>query len=64
MAKNKIPFFEFIKTLNKIGVGEIVLNSIDRDGLMKGYDIDTIKKFDKFRYPVNCFRRCRFVFRY
>ena len=42
--KNKIPFFEFIKTLNKIGVGEIVLNSIDRDGLMKGYDIDTIKK--------------------
>tara|TARA_B100002051_G_scaffold261542_1_gene283165 strand:+ start:230 stop:1009 length:780 start_codon:yes stop_codon:yes gene_type:complete len=42
--KINILFYDFIKTLNEIGVGEIVLNSIDNDGLMNGYDINTIKK--------------------
>lgn len=31
---------EFAKQLQGFGVGEIVLNSIDRDGEMKGYDLD------------------------
>jgi cyclase len=31
---------EFSKQLQGLGVGEIVLNSIDRDGEMKGYDFD------------------------
>jgi len=31
---------EFSKQIEGLGVGEIVLNSIDRDGEMKGYDFD------------------------
>lgn len=31
---------EFSVQLEKLGVGEIVLNSVDRDGLMKGYDLE------------------------
>jgi cyclase len=36
--------FEFVKLLEKKGAGEIFLNSVDRDGTGKGYDIDLIKK--------------------
>jgi cyclase len=36
--------FEFVKKAQKLGAGEIVINSIDKDGLMKGYDLDLIKK--------------------
>lgn len=36
--------FKFIEELAKLEIGEIVLNSIDRDGKMKGYDIDTVSK--------------------
>ena len=35
---------EFAAELEKIGVGEIVINSIDQDGQMKGYDFDLIGK--------------------
>ena len=35
---------EFAAELEKLGVGEIVINSIDYDGQMKGYDIDLIGK--------------------
>jgi cyclase len=35
---------DFAKELQEMGVGEILLNSIDRDGTMKGYDIEIIKK--------------------
>jgi cyclase len=31
---------EFARELQDLGVGEIVLNSIDRDGEMKGYDLE------------------------
>jgi len=34
---------EHIETLVKYGAGEILINSVDRDGSMKGYDIDLIK---------------------
>jgi len=37
--------------LNEIGIGEIFLNSIDRDGCMQGYDIDLIKKISS---RINC----------
>ncbi|MCC7149993.1 MAG: imidazole glycerol phosphate synthase subunit HisF [Saprospiraceae bacterium] len=33
----------FLKELNDIGVGEIVINSIDRDGTMEGYDNTLVK---------------------
>lgn len=31
---------EFAKRLEDAGVGEIVVNSVDRDGMMAGYDLD------------------------
>ena len=31
--------------IEQMGVGELILNSIDRDGTMKGYDLDLIKMF-------------------
>ena len=33
-----------MKKLNEAGVGEIILHSISRDGMMNGYDIEMIKK--------------------
>jgi len=44
--KIKIDLIDFIEEVQQLGVGEIVINSIDKDGTMKGYDfnlIDTIK---------------------
>jgi cyclase len=35
---------EFARQLEMYGAGEIVLNSIDRDGIMKGYDLDLVGK--------------------
>lgn len=37
-----IKLQEFLQRLDKIGVGEIVINSIDRDGKMEGYDLALI----------------------
>ena len=34
----------FAEKAQKLGAGEILINSIDKDGLMKGYDIDLIDK--------------------
>lgn len=34
---------DFVTQLNEIGVGEIVINSIDQDGQMKGYDLSLIE---------------------
>jgi cyclase len=39
-----IGLYDFVKKLNEINIGEIVLNSIERDGTMQGYDIDVSKK--------------------
>jgi cyclase len=35
---------EFITNLQKLGAGEIVINSIDNDGTMQGYNLDLIDK--------------------
>lgn len=35
---------EFARELEKLGAGEIVLNSIDNDGMMKGYDLALVRK--------------------
>lgn len=34
----------YIKEIENLGAGEIIINSIDRDGTMKGYDLDLINK--------------------
>jgi cyclase len=40
----KLDLFGFVKVLEKLEVGEILLNSIDRDGMMNGYDLEVIEK--------------------
>lgn len=35
---------EFAKLLNEIGIGELVINNVDRDGMMNGYDFDLVDK--------------------
>lgn len=42
--------FEFAARIEKLGAGEIVINSIDNDGAMKGYDLDLV---DNLRKSVN-----------
>ena len=37
--KSKKQLFEFLAELENIGIGELVINSIDNDGVMKGYDL-------------------------
>ncbi len=39
--------FSFLKIMEDLGAGEIVINSIDRDGCMNGYDIKLISKIKK-----------------
>ena len=43
-TKADILLNDFIEKLNEIGVGEIVINSIDKDGTMDGYDVELIDK--------------------
>ena len=44
-----------LKNLEKIGVGEILLQSIDRDGFGRGYDLDTLDfTLENSRTPVIC----------
>jgi cyclase len=39
--------------MEKMGAGEIIINSIDRDGTMQGYDLDLVRKVaDAVRVPV------------
>jgi cyclase len=35
---------KFAKELEQLGAGEIIINSIDEDGVMKGYDLNLIDK--------------------
>jgi cyclase len=42
-ATGKNPF-DLIKKYQDLGVGEIVINNIDNDGMMKGYDITLLEK--------------------
>ncbi|URQ73761.1 AglZ/HisF2 family acetamidino modification protein [SAR86 cluster bacterium] len=37
--KTKINLDQYIDSIQKNGAGELILNSIDNDGMMKGYDI-------------------------
>lgn len=45
--------FKFAEEAQKLGAGEIVINSIDKDGVMKGYDMDLISKIrEKITVPM------------
>lgn len=44
---------ELARQAEKLGVGEILLNSVDRDGMMTGYDIELVRKVaDTVSIPV------------
>lgn len=46
LTQTELDPVEWAKEVEKRGAGEIFLNSIDRDGMAEGYDIDLIKKVD------------------
>lgn len=49
----KIDALEFGKKMEKLGAGEILLNSIDMDGTKQGYDIKLNKKFsEELNIPI------------
>lgn len=49
---NKSPI-ELAKEAEQLGVGEIIINSIDRDGMMQGYDIPLVRGVvDSVKVPV------------
>lgn len=51
----KIGIVEYVEEVQKLGVGEILLNSIDDDGMMSGYDLETIRRVTGIaNVPVIC----------
>jgi cyclase len=42
--KHKISLIDFCQQAQSLGAGEIILNSIDRDGEMQGYDLDLARR--------------------
>ena len=48
-----IELMQFISEMEELGVGEVVINSIERDGLMNGYDLGLIKDVEnKVNIPL------------
>jgi len=48
-----IEVLEFGQRMEKSGAGEVLLNSVDRDGMKTGYDLQLLKHVsDKIRIPV------------
>ena len=51
-ATGKHPL-ELALQMEKMGAGEIIINSIDQDGMMKGYDLNLVEKIrDSLRIPL------------
>lgn len=51
--KIKSTLYEVITYFEKLGVGEIFLNSIDHDGMMAGFDVELIKMVsDRLSIPL------------
>jgi cyclase len=46
-SKQKIDLITAVKKMQDLGAGEIILNNIDRDGTMQGYDVEPINKVSK-----------------
>ena len=45
--------FDFAEKAQQLGAGEIIINSIDQDGVMKGYDLTLIDKIrEKISLPL------------
>tara|TARA_B100000900_G_scaffold416188_1_gene449823 strand:+ start:130 stop:915 length:786 start_codon:yes stop_codon:yes gene_type:complete len=45
--------FNFVEQAQQLGAGEIIINSIDKDGVMKGYDLNLIDRVrEKITIPL------------
>lgn len=54
-TRRKIDLDDHLDRLQRLGAGEIVLNSIDRDGTMTGYDISLVRKVaNRMSVPLIC----------
>ncbi len=49
--KHKPGLMDFCQQVEALGAGEIVINHIDRDGMMQGYDLDLARRL---RAAVSC----------
>lgn len=50
---SKTPFLNYIKHIEELGAGEILINNVDLDGTQKGYDIDLLKQVVNYvKIPV------------
>jgi len=55
-----LELFQFLKLLENCGAGEIMINSVDRDGMMNGYDLELAKKVsNNLSIPVIFCGGCR-----
>ncbi len=53
LEKTRLNPVEWAKKVENLGAGEIIINSIDRDGMMQGYDLDLTKTIaDQVGIPV------------
>lgn len=49
---DKVPV-ELAREAERLGAGEIIINSVDRDGMMQGYDIELVRSVaDAVKIPV------------
>lgn len=49
---DKVPA-ELAREAERLGAGEIIINSVDRDGMMQGYDIELVRSVaDAVKIPV------------
>ncbi len=45
--------FSYLDEISDLGPGEMILTSIDHDGMMSGYDVPTLKKInEKYSIPI------------
>ena len=52
--KHKLNLLAFVAEIQRLGAGEIVINSIDRDGTMTGYDLKLAKQVrDAVTTPIS-----------
>jgi len=42
-TRTDLDLLEHVANLERLGAGEILVNSIDRDGMMQGYDVDLVR---------------------
>ena len=54
-AGKDVTMQDFISEIQETGAGEIILNSVDKDGTMSGFDIQLIQEAEKItKVPMIC----------